>query len=321
MKLLFIIDPLEQFKTHKDSSFAMMREAAKRGDDVWICQIEDIAWSEQHIVAGVRELTLSTQAILSQAGECLDSSSWYSIGEKHQQNLAAFDAVLMRKDPPFDLEYIYATYLLEHAQRLGARILNAPEAIRNHSEKLSLMEFSEFAPPTLVTRDIQRIRAFHAQERDIIIKPLDGMGGMGVFRVGADGLNLGSIVETLGDNGRRTLMVQRYLPEITQGDKRILLINGEAVPFALARIPQNGEVRGNLAAGGMGKAQPLSAHDWKIAQTLGPVLAKRGLFLVGLDVIGDTLTEINVTSPTCFQEITAQSGFDVAAMWRNALAA
>jgi glutathione synthase len=227
--------------------------------------------------------------------------------------------VLVRKDPPFNMEYIYATYLLELAEQRGARIVNRPAAIRSHNEKLAIAQFPQLIAPTLVTSDAARLRAFHDEHRDVILKPLDGMGGAGIFRVKDDGLNLGSIIETLTGNGANTIMVQRFIPEITQGDKRILLIGGEVVPYSLARIPQGSEVRGNLAAGGLGVAQPLSARDREIAETLAPVLSQRGLLLVGLDVIGDYMTEINVTSPTCFQEIKQQTGFDVAAMFVDAL--
>ena len=229
--------------------------------------------------------------------------------------------MIQRKDPPFDMEYVYGTYLLELAEKGGARVFNKPSAIRDHNEKLAIAQFPQFTAPTLVASSEARLRAFHAQHQDIILKPLDGMGGTGVFRIRDDGLNLGAIIETLTDNGRRTIMAQRYIPDIVKGDKRILVINGKPVPFSLARIPQAGEVRGNLAAGGTGVAQPLTARDLEIAETLGPVLAARGLLLVGLDVIGDNLTEVNVTSPTCFQEITQQTGFQVAAMFIDAVEA
>jgi glutathione synthase len=229
--------------------------------------------------------------------------------------------VLMRKDPPFDSEYFYATHLLEQAEREGARVFNRPAALRDHPEKLAIMEFPQFVSPTLVTRDAEDVKRFHAEHGEIILKPLDGMGGMGIFRVGPDGLNLGSIIETLNQHGATTIMVQRFVPEIAQGDKRVLVIGGQPVPFSLARIPQGSEIRGNLAAGGKGVAQPLSARDREIAEAIGPVLARRGLLLVGLDVIGDCLTEINVTSPTCFQEITQQAGCDVPAMFVDALEA
>ncbi|HEY5800562.1 MAG TPA: glutathione synthase, partial [Burkholderiaceae bacterium] len=221
--------------------------------------------------------------------------------------------------PPFDMEYVYGTYLLELAQQQGARVYNRPDAIRNHNEKLTIAQFSQFTAPTLVTSDETRIRAFHREHGDVILKPLDGMGGAGVFRIGTDGMNLGSVIETLTDNGRRTIMAQRYIPDIVKGDKRILVINGQVVPYALARIPQAGEVRGNLAAGGTGVAQPLTERDREIAETLAPILIARGLLLVGLDVIGNYLTEVNVTSPTCFQEITQQTGFNVAALFVDGL--
>ena len=319
MKLLFVADPLESFKTYKDTTFAMMREAVRRGHTLMACEPKDVRWQRGEPVTGwVRDITLTG-----------DADAWFSAAQHHPdqpatrrpQVLAKVDAVLMRKDPPFDSEYFYATHLLGQAVREGARVFNDPTALRNHPEKLAILEFAQFIGPTLVTRDAADVRRFHAQHGDIILKPLDGMGGMGIFRVGPDGLNLGSITETLNREGAQTLMVQKYLPEIAQGDKRILVIGGKPVPFSLARIPQGSEIRGNLAAGGKGVAQPLSPRDREIAQALGPVLAARGLLLVGLDVIGDCLTEINVTSPTCFQEITDQTGFDVAAMYLDALEA
>jgi glutathione synthase len=225
----------------------------------------------------------------------------------------------MRKDPPFDMEYVTSTWLLELAERTGARIFNKPRAIRDHSEKLAIGEWPQYVVPTLVTRDASRLRAFHAEHGDVILKPLDGMGGMGVFRVTADGMNLGTIVEMLSDNGARSVMAQKFIPQIADGDKRILLIGGQPVPYSLARIPQGNEVRGNLAAGGLGRAQPLTKNDREIAETLAPTLFDRGLLLVGLDAIGDYLTEVNVTSPTCFREIMDQTGFDVAGMFIDAL--
>ncbi|MBC3885821.1 glutathione synthase [Undibacterium griseum] len=308
MKIAFLTDPLSQFKTYKDSTFAMMREAVRRGHSIYAMEPQDIALENGVVTAAARQIHLTGAA-----------DDWYRADVPAEVALKAFDVVLQRKDPPFDMEYIYATYLLELAEQQGARVFNKPAAIRNHNEKLSIAQFSQFTAPTLVTRDAERIRAFHREHRDVILKPLDGMGGMGIFRIGADGMNLGSVIETLTDNGSRTIMVQRYIPEIVQGDKRILLIGGKVVPFALARIPQHGEVRGNLAAGGVGVAQALSERDLEIAQTLAPQLYQRGLLLVGLDVIGSCLTEVNVTSPTCFQEITQQTGFDVAAMFIDAL--
>jgi glutathione synthase len=246
---------------------------------------------------------------------------WFNETTVKELALADAGAVLMRKDPPFDSEYFYATHLLGQAEREGAKVFNRPAALRDHPEKLAILEFPAHIAPTLVTRQAEAVRAFHAEHRDIILKPLDGMGGMGIFRVGPDGLNLGSIIETLNQGGATTLMVQRYVPEIVHGDKRILVIGGEPVPHCLARIPQGSEIRGNLAVGGKGVAQPLSPRDREIAEALGPVLAARGLLLVGLDVIGDCLTEINVTSPTCFLEIQQQTGFDVAGRFIDALEA
>ena len=308
-RILVVADPLATFKTYKDSTFAMMRELQRRGHAVAACEPAHLQWqSGEPVTALLRHITLTG-----------DADDWYRVTHQGREALKDFDAVLMRKDPPFDSEYFYATHLLEQAEREGARVFNRPRALRDHPEKLALMEFGDFAPPTLVTRSPEAIRHFHAEHRDIILKPLDGMGGMGIFRVGPDGMNLGSIVETLNHGGHTSVMVQRYLPEIVAGDKRLLLIGGEAAPFCLARIPQGTEVRGNLAAGGKGVAQPLSDSDWAIARAIAPRLAARGLLLVGLDVIGDKVTEINVTSPTCFQEIQQQTGFDAPAMFVDAL--
>ncbi len=312
MDLLFVADPLEGFKTAKDSTFAMMREAAARGCTLWACEPADLVWARGSRVTARRARAITLTG---------DPLHWFSVVAQKELALADTAAVLMRKDPPFDSEYFYATHLLSQAMREGARVFNDPAALRNHPEKLAILEFPQFIAPTLVTRDEQAIRAFHAEHRDIILKPLDGMGGAGIFRVGPDAMNLGSIAETLNRGGAQTVMVQRYLPEITKGDKRVLVIDGEPVPYSLARIPQGSEIRGNLAAGGKGVAQPLTPRDREIAEALGPVLAARGLLLVGLDVIGDSLTEINVTSPTCFQEITQQAGFDVAQRFVDALLA
>ena len=315
MHLLFVADPLESFRIYKDSTFAMMREAQKRGHRLSVCEPKDLMWQKgAPVTAFVRDIRLT--------GE---QEVWFEAEQQRPderpQAVKDFDAVVMRKDPPFDSEYFYATHMLEQAEREGARVFNKPRALRDHPEKLAILEFSSFIAPTLVTRDAADIRRFHQEHRDIILKPLDGMGGMGIFRVKDEGLNLGAIIETLNRDGAQTVMVQRFLPAIAQGDKRVLVIGGEPVPFSLARIPQGGEVRGNLAAGGLGVAQALSERDREIAQSIGPVLAARGLLLVGIDVIGDNVTEINVTSPTCFQEITDQTGFDVAAMFMNALEA
>jgi glutathione synthase len=313
MDILFIADPLDGFKIYKDTTFSMMAEAARRGHRIYACEPLEMALAGGVVDARVRRIEIVAQH--DHAGP----TPWYRAEAAEITALTRFDAVLMRKDPPFDMEYVTATWLLEHAERQGARIFNKPRAIRDHSEKLAIGEFPQFVTPTLVTRDFKRLRAFHEEHGDIILKPLDGMGGMGIFRVRADGMNLGAILETLGDNGARSVMAQKFIPAISEGDKRILLIGGRPVPFALARIPQGNEVRGNLAAGGLGVARPLSEHDVKIAETLGPVLIERGLLLVGLDVIGESLTEVNVTSPTCFREITEQTGFDVPAMFIDAL--
>jgi glutathione synthase len=312
MKLLFVADPLSTFKTYKDSTFAMMREAARRGHRILACEARQLVWlSGGRVTArGAVEIALTG-----------DPHDWYTVTATADLALADVDAVLMRKDPPFDSEFFYATHLLSQAEREGACVFNKPGSLREHPEKLAILEFPQFISPTLVTRDPAEIRAFHAEQRDIILKPLDGMGGMGIFRVKEDGLNLGSIIETLNKDGTQTVMVQRFIPAITEGDKRILIIGGKPVPYCLARIPQGNEVRGNLAAGGKGVARALSARDLEIAEHLGPILAARGLLLVGVDVIGEHVTEINVTSPTCFQEITDQSGFDVAAMFVDALEA
>jgi len=310
MDIAFIADPLASFKIYKDTTYVMMREAARRGHRLWCMEQGDIARLPSGVVAGrVAPLTWR------------EGADWYLLGTPEERPLAAFDAVIMRKDPPFDMEYIYSTYLLELAEGQGARVFNKPAAIRDHNEKLSIARFPEFTVPTLVSRDPARLRAFHAEVRDVIFKPLDGMGGTGIFHVRDEGHNLGAILETLTANGTRTIMAQRYIPAIRDGDKRVLLIAGQPVPFALARIPQAGETRGNLAAGGTGRAQPLTARDRTIAEALGPQLWARGLLLVGLDVIGEHLTEVNVTSPTCFQEIMQQTGCDVAALFIDALEA
>jgi glutathione synthase len=309
MQFLFVADPLDTFNTKKDSTFTMMREAQRRGHTVFATEPQDISWQVGgQVLAHVRQLRLTG-----------DLKDWYEEVATTQQAVASFDAVLMRKDPPFDSEFFYATHMLSQAEREGAKVFNKPAALRDHPEKMAVMEFPEVLGPTLITRRPQDIRDFHAQHQDIILKPLDGMGGMGIFRVGADGMNLGSIIETLNQQGSTSVMVQKFLPAIAQGDKRILIIGGKPVPFCLARIPQGNEVRGNLAAGGKGVAQPLSDTDRAIAEKLGPILVERGLLLVGLDVIGDKVTEINVTSPTCFQEIQQQTGCDVPALFVDAL--
>ena len=303
MNLIFVADPLETFKAYKDTTFAMMREAASRGHTVWACEPADLVWR-----TGSRVVARRARAITPTG----DAKAWFDVVQERELALADTDAVLMRKDPPFDSEYFYATHLLEQAEREGACVINKPRALRDHPEKLAIMEFADYIGPTLVTRDARAVRAFHDEHRDIILKPLDGMGGMGIFRVGPDGLNLGAITETLNRHGAVTVMAQKYLTEIVHGDKRVIVIDGEPAPYSLARIPQGSEIRGNLAVGGKGVAQPLSERDREIALGVGRVLAQRGIVFAGLDVIGDWLTEINVTSPTGFQEIAQQTGFDAA---------
>lgn len=308
MKIAFLANPLAEFKIYKDSTYAMMMEAGRRGHELYAFEHGHLAFDGGRVTAHAARVHLTG-----------DPQYWFREEERAELPLTAFDAVMERTDPPFDMEYIYATYLLEQAERQGARVFNRPEAIRSHNEKLAIMQFPQFTAPTLVTADEGRIRAFHRAHRDIILKPLDAMGGAGVFRIREDGLNLGAVIEMLTEHGRRTIMAQRFIPEIAQGDKRVLLIGGEVVPYCLARIPQGGEVRGNLAAGGLGVTEPISQRDREIGEALAPILQRRGLLLVGLDVIGDHLTEINVTSPTCFQEIRQQAGFDVAHMFVDAL--
>jgi len=307
MNLLFIADPLAGFKTYKDSTYAMLVEAARRGHRLHAMLAGDLIWRNGKVVGHTRAITLT------------GGYPWFTEDVAEWRNLADFDAVIMRTDPPFDQAYLYATWLLEMAERQGARVFNRPQSLRDYNEKLAIARFPQFIAPTLVTRDSELIREFLAEHGDVVVKPLNAMGGSGIFRLRPDDANLGAILETVTRNGGETIMAQRYLPEIKAGDKRILIIDGEAVPYCLARIPAEGETRGNLAAGGTGVARPLTERDWEIAHTLGPTLRAAGLLLVGLDVIGDSLTEVNVTSPTCFQEITQQTGFDVAAMFIDAL--
>jgi len=308
MKIAFIVDPLDEFKTYKDSTYAMMREAAARSHELYVMQQQDMMWRDSVVIARAQLLTLSNQ---------LDP--WYRVNDSEEIALKDFDAILMRKDPPFDMEYLYSTYLLGLAQEQGARVFNDARAIRDCNEKLTIARFPQFTAPTLVTRDAALIHGFIESHGDAILKPLDGMGGTSIFRVNPKDPNINVIVETITHYGRRTVMAQRYIPAIRDGDKRILVIAGRPVPYALARIPKPGETRGNLAAGGTGVARELTARDREIAETLGPLLHAQGLLLVGLDVIGDYLTEVNVTSPTCFQEITEQTGFNVAGMMLDAL--
>ncbi|HWN30612.1 MAG TPA: glutathione synthase [Burkholderiales bacterium] len=308
MKFAFILDPLDSIKPYKDSSFAMMREAAARGHMLYFMEQQDMVLQLGRVLGHARKLTLTG-----------DEDDWYRAGEIEVMPLERFDVVLMRKDPPFDMEYIYSTYLLELAEAQGARVFNRPRALRDFNEKLAIAKFNEFTAPSLVTRRAELILKFLAQHHDVILKPLDGMAGRSVFRIRENDVNINATIEMLTQHGTRSIMSQRYIPEVVKGDKRVLLIDGKPAPFALARIPKPGETRANLATGGTGVAQPLSPRDREIAEALGPQLAKQGLILVGLDVIGDYLTEINVTSPTCMREITDQTGFNVAGMMIDAL--
>jgi glutathione synthase len=310
MDIAFVIDPLPLLKGYKDSTVAMMREAARRGHRVFALEQSDLVWNDGRVVALARQLEIRA-----------DDADWHRITAEAQMDLAAFGAVLMRKDPPFDMEYVYSTYLLEQAEALGAKVHNRPRSLRDFNEKFAIARFPQFIAPTVVTRKEAVIRSFLAEHGDIVIKPLDGMGGSSVFRVRRDDPNIGVIIETLTALGTRMAMAQRFIPDIVRGDKRILVIAGHPVPYALARIPKEGETRGNLAAGGRGVAQPLSPRDREIAETLAPDLVAAGLLIVGLDVIGDQLTEINVTSPTCIREILDQTGFDAAGMVLDALEA
>ena len=313
LSLLFIIDPLPLLKAYKDSTVAMMRTAAARGHDIWACTPAEMQWREGRVAARAQRIQP-----LPAAGK---GAPWYAELDAGARALAGFDAVLMRKDPPFDTEYLYATHLLSAAQREGAAVFNDPRALRDHNEKFAITEFADFTVPTLVTREMEALRQFHADLGQVVVKPLDGMGGAGIFVLQENEPNLNAILEAVTHQGGRTVMAQRYIPEIRNGDKRVLLIGGAAVPYALARIPRPGETRGNLAAGGRGEARPLTAREREIAAAAGPALWADGLLVVGLDVIGACLTEVNVTSPTCFVEIAEQAGFDVAGMFADALLA
>ncbi len=312
MKILFILDPLPLLNAYKDSSVAMMQALQARGHSLYVALMPDLYLQQGQVMAATRAISLVE-------GADLKGKEWWREDERSDTVLAEFDAVVMRKDPPFDMEYLYATHLLERAEQQGARVFNSGAAIRNHPEKLAIAEFPEYTTPTLVSRDMERLKAFHEEHGDVVVKPLDGMGGSGIFRMSAQEPNRGSILEMLTEMGQRSIMAQRYIPEIVKGDKRVLIIAGQPIPYVLARIPMAGETRGNLAAGGRGVAAPISEHDKAVAQAIGSRLAPRGLLLIGLDMIGQYVTEINVTSPTCFVEITQQTGFDVAAHFAEAL--
>jgi len=301
MKLAFVVDPLAKLRAYKDSSVALMREAVKRGHEVSALEAGDMFIRDGAVTADVRRLEVRA-----------DNNDWYRASDPHKTALATFDCVLMRKDPPFDQEYYYATLLLDGVNLQGGWVVNDPRALRDWNEKLAILAFPHLTPPTLVARDMQQVQEFIDAHGDVVVKKLDGMGGAMIFRVKADDVNRNVIVEVITDEGRRTIMAQRFIPEITKGDKRVLVIDGKPFSHCLARIPKKGETRGNLAAGGKGVAQPISDRDREIAEAVGRRLAKAGIVFAGLDVIGDWLTEINVTSPTCIVEIAEQTGRDAA---------
>ncbi len=302
IQLGVVMDPIAAIKPAKDSTLAMLLEAQARGYAIWYMEQSDLSLRGAEVSARMQALTVRDSA-----------HDWFTLGEERTAPLAGLDVILMRKDPPFDIEYVYTTLLLELAEQTGVLVVNKPAALRDTNEKLAVAGFPECSAPTLVTRKPADLRAFLAEHRDIIIKPLQGMGGESVFRVTEGNPNINVIIEIMTERGHTLTMAQRYLPEIKDGDKRILLVDGEPVPYALARLPAPGETRANLAAGGRGVGQKLSARDREICDRVGPVLRERGLMFVGLDVIGDWLTEINVTSPTCIRELDAQFGLNISA--------
>ncbi|WDE10663.1 glutathione synthase [Thalassomonas haliotis] len=308
IKLGIVMDPISQVKVKKDSSMAMMLEAQTRGYEIYYMEMQDLYLDQGESRAQTHRVRVFN-----------DTEHWYELSDPQDIAISELDAVLMRKDPPFDTEYIYATYMLERAELEGTLIVNKPQSLRDCNEKLFTAWFSELTAKTLVTRDCNRIRNFHQQHKDVIIKPLDGMGGSSIFHIKPNDANIGVILETLTAHGSQYAMVQEYMPEIKDGDKRILIVDGEPMPYCLARIPAQGETRGNLAAGGRGEARPLSASDRYIAETIAPELKKRGLIFVGLDVIGDKVTEINVTSPTCIREIEAAYPINISGKLMDAI--
>lgn len=300
LKLGIIMDPIESINIKKDSSFAMLLAAQARNWPIFYIQQGNIYQHNAHVLAQCSTLSVEDR-----------TDQWFTTGETQEINLAELDVILMRKDPPFDMEYIYTTYLLETVEKTGTLIINKPSSLRDANEKLFATEFPQCCTQTMVTRHPEKLREFIIQQQDVILKPLDGMGGQSIFRVSPNDANLSVIIETMTLRGQKTIMAQKYIPEISQGDKRILLINGEPVPYSLARIPAKGETRGNLAAGGQGVGMPITEREKWICQQLGPRLREMGLIFVGIDVIGDYLTEINVTSPTCIRELDKQFNLDI----------
>lgn len=308
IKLGIVMDPIASINIKKDTSFAMLLEAQRRGYELHYMEMNDL-----YLENGVSHARTSLLSVEQ------NYDKWYEFGSEQDIKLADLDVVLMRKDPPFDTEFIYATYILERAEEQGTLIVNKPQSLRDCNEKLFTAWFSDLTPETLVTRNKAQLKAFWEKHGDIIMKPLDGMGGASIFRVKEGDPNIGVIAETLTELGSRYCMAQNYLPAIKDGDKRVLVIDGEPVPYCLARIPQGGETRGNLAAGGRGEPRPLSESDWEIARKVGPTLKAKGLIFVGLDIIGDRLTEINVTSPTCVREIEAEYPISITGMLMDAI--
>lgn len=305
-----VMDPIEGIRIKKDSSFAMLLEAQRRGHRLHYATSGDLAIEGEVAMARLAPLTVRD-----------DPSGWFEKGPARWLPLGGMDAILMRRDPPFDSQYLYDTQVLTLAQQQGALVVNDPQGLRDMNEKLFALHFPQCIPPSRVSREASHLRAFVEQERDCVLKPLDGMGGRSIFRARADDDNLKVILETLTQGGRQLALAQRYLPEIRQGDKRILLVDGEPVPYALARIPAADDFRGNLAAGGRGEGRPLTERDRWIAAQVGPELKRRGMLFVGLDVIGDWLTEVNVTSPTCIRELDAQFGINIAGQLFDAIEA
>ena len=303
-----VMDPIANISFKKDTTLALLLAATRSGFDLIYFEQGDLYLDGGKPMGSGRRLKVFN-----------DPEKWFELEPATPMHLGDIDVMLMRVDPPFDNEYIYSTYILEAAERAGTLVVNKPQSLRDCNEKIFATHFAECCPPLIVSRDMQRLREFHSTHSDVIFKPLDGMGGTGIFHVRADGANIGAILETLTDHGKRQIMGQRYIPEIKQGDKRILMVDGEPVPYCLARIPQGGETRGNLAAGGKGEARPLSERDLWIAKQVGPTLKKKGLLFVGLDVIGDYLTEVNVTSPTCVREIDAAYNTDIGSLLMQAI--
>ncbi len=308
IKLGILMDPIKDINIKKDSSFAMLMTAQARGYELYYLEMNDLYLDNGHTFARVRDLSVQQ-----------DEDNYYQLSNEQEIRLSDLDVLLMRKDPPFDTEFIYATYLLERAEDEGLLVINKPQSLRDCNEKLYTAWFADLTPPTLVTRREDKIREFYQKHKDMILKPLDGMGGASIFRVKEGDANVGVIIETLTKLGTNYTMAQAFVPDISNGDKRILIIDGEPMPYCLARIPAKGETRGNLAAGGRGEARPLSETDWKIARIIGPKLKEKGLVFVGLDVIGDKVTEINVTSPTCIKEIEAAYDIDITGALMDAI--